>query len=510
MRFEFRAGRSAKFWEPARVGRAVLVRFGRIGTVGQARRTEFASPAAAQRALTALIAEKRAKGYRRAAGGRAAARSAPRPGGAAGWTPTRRAALLELAAALGGTKAAVVRREVALAAEDPARYLASTRHERFAAWDADATAALPWLALIEALEAVGRLAEIDWKEAGSEICTWLARLGGAAARRALAGDPASALDERRTEEALELFGLRLGEAGLALLILDVDSDSYPLVVVPAAAVPRLVAQARAARQRITPVTGARFAALEAARLRRVARDRVANPWRQLVLDYEHARGTDSAVAAVLHHLRHDRDGALAARITAALPFVPPRDRPRVALALALNAGDAAAVARTARDPALALRALDSVRDEDPRGRLRAAAVLAVRLRVRPDRGAVHRALGDALNLWAEPDRADAALAALPAADRTRLARLADALLAVRSLWNDAGRALANVGDATSLALLRDLDARRRAEAIAYAAKHPSFSAEPWGKDAPIPRAIARIERRLRGGARAARPARRGR
>ena len=65
-----------------------------------------------------------------------------------------------------------------------------------------------------------------------------------------------------------------------------------------------------------------------------------------------------------------------------------------------------------------------------------------------------------------------------------------------SILATAGRALANVGDATSLALLLDIDARRRAAAIAHAAKHPSFSPEPWLKDPPVPRAIDRIRHRL--------------
>jgi len=188
MRFELRDRHSAKFWEPRCSGRSLTVRFGRIGTAGQDRRTWFATPAAARAALAKLVAEKRAKGYRPAT---ATSRATPSSAAtaAAGWTAPRRTALLQLATALGGAKAAAVGQEVALAADDPPRFLATTRRALFRGWDDDDTATLPWLALIEALEAARRLAEVDWKEAGSEVIAWLETIGGRAARRALAAKP---------------------------------------------------------------------------------------------------------------------------------------------------------------------------------------------------------------------------------------------------------------------------------------------------------------------------------
>lgn len=62
-RFELVEGSSAKFWEVARAGRAVTVRYGRIGSDGQSKTKELADEAAAARHAEDLIREKVAKGY---------------------------------------------------------------------------------------------------------------------------------------------------------------------------------------------------------------------------------------------------------------------------------------------------------------------------------------------------------------------------------------------------------------------------------------------------------------
>jgi DNA ligase 1 len=62
-RFVFLEGTSAKFWEVARDGVAVTVRYGRIGADGQSKTKQFADEAAALRHAEALIQEKVAKGY---------------------------------------------------------------------------------------------------------------------------------------------------------------------------------------------------------------------------------------------------------------------------------------------------------------------------------------------------------------------------------------------------------------------------------------------------------------
>jgi predicted DNA-binding WGR domain protein len=63
-RFELVEGSANKFWEVARDGCTVTVRYGRIGSVGQARTRELASEELAWRHAEELIEEKVARGYR--------------------------------------------------------------------------------------------------------------------------------------------------------------------------------------------------------------------------------------------------------------------------------------------------------------------------------------------------------------------------------------------------------------------------------------------------------------
>jgi DNA ligase-1 len=63
-RFELVEGSASKFWEVARDRCSVTVRFGRIGTRGQAQTKDFATDEAASRHAAKLIDEKVAKGYR--------------------------------------------------------------------------------------------------------------------------------------------------------------------------------------------------------------------------------------------------------------------------------------------------------------------------------------------------------------------------------------------------------------------------------------------------------------
>jgi DNA ligase-1 len=62
-RFEFHGEASAKFWEIATAGNDVTVRFGRVGTSGQAQTKSFLDAAAAAKHVDKLVQEKTAKGY---------------------------------------------------------------------------------------------------------------------------------------------------------------------------------------------------------------------------------------------------------------------------------------------------------------------------------------------------------------------------------------------------------------------------------------------------------------
>ena len=487
VRLEHKQGSSSKFWEPKVSGSTLIVRFGRIGTDGQTRDTKLASPAAARAALDKLVAEKRGKGYKPA--GKSAP---PRPTTAV----KGRAELLALATELGG---AGVAKEVALAVDDREKYFERTTHELFEdAEDSDFDDDLPWLALIEALNAKGRLVEVDWKECASEVLAGLDRIGGAAAKKAL--KPAHAetdeqLDERYTDEALALFGKLLGAAGLALIQLDKSSDSYAIMVVAARDVARLAKTARAARFSIVHWDGKDLAALEQRRFKKDKKRQTTNPWQRLVVEDEHARGTSSAVDSILFNLRHDDDGDYLARIRAALPNAPKHDHPVIAMTLALYDERPSKVAKTTTDPRLCLYALKNVReDRDPFERLAAAAILAERLRLKPDRGKDHVQLCLACNLWAAPEDLDAALAKLPRGAWARLARLADAMLAQTrpstELHGDGYRAIRSVGDAQSLAIIEAVAVKAK-KAMAASRVGYEDGAEPWTK------ATKQIEARIR-------------
>jgi predicted DNA-binding WGR domain protein len=78
-RFEFVEGESSKFWEIAVQDSTLRVRYGRIGTQGQAKDKVCASAAAAQAEADKLIREKIGKGYAEGAGADLQAAPAPAP-----------------------------------------------------------------------------------------------------------------------------------------------------------------------------------------------------------------------------------------------------------------------------------------------------------------------------------------------------------------------------------------------------------------------------------------------
>jgi uncharacterized protein (TIGR02996 family) len=62
-RFEFRDGKSAKFWAIELAGRSFTVTYGKIGSAGQTQTKDFPDEARAQKAHDKLVTEKLAKGY---------------------------------------------------------------------------------------------------------------------------------------------------------------------------------------------------------------------------------------------------------------------------------------------------------------------------------------------------------------------------------------------------------------------------------------------------------------
>lgn len=159
----------------------------------------------------------------------------------------RRDALLALTALLAPEDAPAMAR-VALALEDPAAYVKAFRGELKERGLKGPVDDLPWIALVDALLASKRLVELDWEAAPEELVFGLSKLRTAprakAWQRALRDDPER--EERLAWELLELFGRALKPEGVVPCQLDMDSDAYPVLLLPPAQVPRAKALAKKA------------------------------------------------------------------------------------------------------------------------------------------------------------------------------------------------------------------------------------------------------------------------
>jgi hypothetical protein len=147
-----------------------------------------------------------------------------------------RAALVAIAALVAPDRPQVGA-EVASAVDDPEGYVRANaeRLDRRGIDDTDVEPGLAWIVLVNALTDHGLLAEVDWKEAGEEIVAELRRLRSNPSRPdAWAWADPAAIAELATYDFLELAARELRASGTALVHLDIVSDCYPLVFVPAA------------------------------------------------------------------------------------------------------------------------------------------------------------------------------------------------------------------------------------------------------------------------------------
>jgi len=91
---------------------------------------------------------------------------------------------------------------------------------------------LPWIALVNELQERGRLHELDWKEAPEDVA-W--KTDHMLPDRAMRPDRWAWLaqwEDKLPHELLSAIAAHLAEEGLAVLTIDIDSDSYPLMVLP--------------------------------------------------------------------------------------------------------------------------------------------------------------------------------------------------------------------------------------------------------------------------------------
>lgn len=104
---------------------------------------------------------------------------------------------------------------------------------------------LAWIALVDALHERKLLAEFDWKEDADEI-----RFGLTGLASHPSVDPWALFDdaemELTTHDFLQACGRHYGEVGAALVVLDIESDCYPVVCLRARRVDELVSLARSA------------------------------------------------------------------------------------------------------------------------------------------------------------------------------------------------------------------------------------------------------------------------
>ncbi|WP_103512275.1 DUF6630 family protein [Streptomyces sp. SM13] len=156
-------------------------------------------------------------------------------------TGTVRASLADTAALLAPAHPAVAE-EVLRAHDSPHAYV-SAFADRLADRGIDEPVDnLAWIALVDALEVHGLLAEFDWKEDAQEI---RARLQKLESRPSV--DPWVLFEARETglptDRFLDACGRHYREIGAALAVLDIDSDCYPVVGLRAARADELTALA---------------------------------------------------------------------------------------------------------------------------------------------------------------------------------------------------------------------------------------------------------------------------
>ncbi len=253
IRLECKDGAHYKFWEAEVKGAALHVHFGRIGTAGQSRVKKLKTPAAAQAELEKVMREKLAHGYVKKSGGASA-------GSASKKEPSKQKPAKKASAKKGGSASAPLlllaellapghaktKARVSLALSDPEAYRKKFK-EALEDRSVEDDPVDPFLALVSALsdDAVDLAWGVDWKEAADEIQGCIEnvivkqkklRKNAAVfdAKKAFAFYDEDAHLMTKTDPFIALCGQALSAHGLALVELDISSDSHELTVIPLA------------------------------------------------------------------------------------------------------------------------------------------------------------------------------------------------------------------------------------------------------------------------------------
>lgn len=130
--------------------------------------------------------------------------------------------------------------DVRLSEQSPDSYVQAHRAELENRGIFEPVAGLSWIAIVDGLEKRGKLIELDWKESGEETVQAVLKLcvgdeNVEQIRQSLEKIPPENFPEtldffKRINQELELFEK-------ALIIIDIDSDCYPLALVQLAAKP---------------------------------------------------------------------------------------------------------------------------------------------------------------------------------------------------------------------------------------------------------------------------------
>lgn len=158
---------------------------------------------------------------------------------------TVRDALIAIATLLASDDPDVADR-VANAHDDSDAYVRAHAEQLYWRGIDEPIADLAWIALVDALTDHGLLAEVDWKESPEEIVAQLKAVRSSPARPEAWAWVNHTGTDRPTYDFLELAGNKLRAADTVLAMLDIDSDCYPLVLLPADRATELVELATAA------------------------------------------------------------------------------------------------------------------------------------------------------------------------------------------------------------------------------------------------------------------------
>jgi len=107
---------------------------------------------------------------------------------------------------------------------------------------------LPWIALVEGLIDRGYLVELNWATAAEDVAAGIAFLlsNHSPAPHAWISAITERWKDADTDVFLQVIGQRLGEETLVLACIDINSDSYPLIIVQREQIVQLQALAQIA------------------------------------------------------------------------------------------------------------------------------------------------------------------------------------------------------------------------------------------------------------------------